>query len=953
MVRQALLGVGLACAAWIGASGLWQLHATVGPPAQTVTLRWAPDVSSLDRQAAEAELGLAEARDKASEPEPTRIYRLSRRSAGDIERILSHPLVEDTHHIDRVALRVELDQPRMNPWLRRLLETDQAPLISWILIASGVLALLSFRRAIGQLSMRAVGVLRSAAARRRREPQGAGAADTPVGVMSTTSRGPWSAAGSDFPPGALEVMRCPSCAGTIVASPDGVACATCGTTYPLTDGILDLRSPQRQHSFAPDQARADERDVVSAPFREALDALTIGRWAGALPSGAYVLDIGSGTGRAAIALAQRGHYVIAMDPAAPLLSQARQDAIDAGVADRIAFVLADTEALPIADGTLDGAVAHGVLHRHEHPEAVVARAGRALRPGGYWFSLDPHHSPVRRISDWCRAAGIEPAEGYSVYVPPRLLETLPRRSIQRALAISDAVFSRSVARRRGSVVYVSGRRQPVAATAAVRFPHGAVLAALLVLAAVSGLWRTDPSVAAQSDQYYMGERPSMLAAAQLAGRMGATMLTPGGQPLETRSVDDIGYMLALQVATVLGVSVTATGLAQVHALAFTIAAVLFAWAIGARYDSPLAALVALAAVAGLGTHLSMLIYGQVSNQTATAVFPPLVLAALLAWSARLGRVSTFNAALALGSAALGLLVGAVDLVRHSHGLAVMLTLFVVVAISVQRLRARAWIVAALAMGYVVATMLVPAVAKVQRDVHLDRWDGWSWAYLQRPPAHPLSYTLLTAVGRYPNALGLYYEDRSVDGYILTRAPRALDEAARVDAATGLFFEYVRSYPREYVGTLARGAAELGPFLAYTTFMAPKRWSGWPEAVPGLDVEPRDFVRGAHNLLLNVQSRYLRLQAWQWALFGLALIVIGVAALGALRGLGRARGTADVTMAAALVYLAWVAAPRAVIPVQGMDFVVAFWCVALLSAVHLVLSGPRPPLSVRSAPSRRR
>jgi SAM-dependent methyltransferase len=649
-----------------------------------------------------------------------------------------------------------------------------------------------------------------------------------------------------------------------------------------------------------------------------------------------------------------------MDLTAPLLRQARQKALDAGVAHRIAFVLADAEALPIADGTLDGAVAHGVLHHLEHPEAVVARAGRALRPGGHWFSLDPHRSPVRWIFDaamrrktlwqeeaapdglqtadrlcgWCRAAGIEPAAGYSVYVLPHLLNILPRRGIERALAISDAVFNRSVLRKWGGVVYVCGRRQPVAAVAA-GFPHAAVLAALIAVAVLSGMWRTDASVAAQSAQYYMGGVDAMLGAAQLAGQMGATMLSPVGEPLETRTLDDVGYMLALQSASVMGVTVTLAGLAKAHALAFTIAAVLFAWAVGARYRSPVAALLVLAALAALGTHLSVLIYGQVSNQTATSVFPPLVLAALIVWSARLGRGSTFNPALVLPSAALGLLVGAVDLVRHSHGLAVMLTLFVVVALGVRGLRARAGIAAALTIGYVAATMVVPAVAKVHRDVHLDRWNGWSWAYLQRPPAHHLAYTLLTAVGRYPNALGLYYEDRSVDEYIISRTPRPLNEAGRVDAARGLFFEYVRAHPREYIGTLARGAGELVPFLAYTTFTPPTRWLAWPEIVPGLEVDPRDRARYGLDQLMNVRIRYLRLRPWQWALFGAALTVIAVTALGA-----------DMTILAALVYLAWVAAPRALIPVQGMDFVFAFWCVALLCAAHVMWSGPRPPLTAR-------
>jgi hypothetical protein len=292
------------------------------------------------------------------------------------------------------------------------------------------------------------------------------------------------------------------------------------------------------------------------------------------------------------------------------------------------------------------------------------------------------------------------------------------------------------------------------------------------------------------------------------------------------------------------------------------------------------------------------------------------------------------------------MIGAVDLVRHAHGLAVILALVFVVAIVARGWRLRAGVVVALAVGYVAVTMLAPAVAKVQRDVRMERWTGWRWTYLQRPPAHHVAYTLLAAVGRYPNALGLYYEDRSVDTYISEHSPTPLNAAARVDASRGLFMNYVRSHPLEYAGTLARGAGELPAFLAYTTFMAPKYWDAWPLAVPGLQVEPRDIVRYGQSQLLNVRFGYLRMRPWQWALFGFAWVAICGAAVKTFRHPRRIREASNATIVAALVYLAWVAAPRALIPVQGMDFVFAFWCVAVLCATHLMLSVPRSPLATR-------
>jgi ubiquinone/menaquinone biosynthesis C-methylase UbiE len=759
----------------------------------------------------------------------------------------------------------------------------------------------------------------------------------------------------------------------LTAGLDRVSCVSCGATYPIRDGILDLRPAstdahkQRQAEFFSSEAEGYERDVVNSPFYRALDALTVARWAASLPPASLVLDIGSGTGRVAIALAAQGHRVIAMDLTEPLLRRARVKALDAGVAGRIDFILADAETLPVADGTLDAAVAHGVLHHLERPDRLIAAAARALRPGGFWFSLDPHKSPARglfdaamrrrplwqeeaapdamqtesRLRDWCEAAGIEPRFGYSCYVLPHLMTPLPQRTIQTVLGTTDALFGRSVLRKFAGVIYVAGRRRPVAADSApTAAGRGRLLLVLLALAALSGIWRADPTVAAQSGQYYMGGLGSMLSYAENAARNGVTLIDERGNPLEESTLDDVGYMVAVQIASVAGIPMTGQRLAAAHAIAYAIAATLFAWAVGVRYHSNVAALAILGALIVLGSRLSMLIYGQVSNQSITSAFAPLSLAALLLWSGHLHETGSRRAL--LRHASLGALVGAIDLVRHSHGLAIILTIGLIVALAIHGLRARGKVMMALAAGYLVITILFPAALKLQRDLTLNRWQGQSVSYLQRPPAHHIWYTLLTAVGRYPNALGLFYEDGSVDGYITRHAPQARGESARVDQARGLMIDYVKAHPWEYAKTLAAGATELGPFVGYVTFMAPKRWElAWPSIVAGVPIEPHDIGRYGKDLLMNVKLRYLRLDAWQWALFGAAWAAL-LGAAGSVLFAGT-RDVSTIVIGSALLYLVCVALPRALIPVQGMDFVFAFWCVALLAAVHLAAGGPRSPL----------
>ena len=109
--------------------------------------------------------------------------------------------------------------------------------------------------------------------------------------------------------------------------------------------------------------------------------------------GAAVLDLGTGTGVAATAVAQTlGHsFVVGIDPSAAMLLLARANAPVAPVAGR-------SPGLPFATRSFDVVVANLVLSHFEQYEAALADAVRVLRPGGRvgataWGTLD-HDDPV-------------------------------------------------------------------------------------------------------------------------------------------------------------------------------------------------------------------------------------------------------------------------------------------------------------------------------------------------------------------------------------------------------------------------------------------------------------------------------------------------------------------------------------------------------------------------------
>jgi SAM-dependent methyltransferase len=95
--------------------------------------------------------------------------------------------------------------------------------------------------------------------------------------------------------------------------------------------------------------------------------------------GASVLDLGTGTGTLARGFARRGARVTGLDPAAPLLEQARTLDGQAGVSVEYRVGRAEETGLP--EASFDIVAAGQCWHWFDRPRAA-AEALRLLRPGG-------------------------------------------------------------------------------------------------------------------------------------------------------------------------------------------------------------------------------------------------------------------------------------------------------------------------------------------------------------------------------------------------------------------------------------------------------------------------------------------------------------------------------------------------------------------------------------------
>lgn len=97
-----------------------------------------------------------------------------------------------------------------------------------------------------------------------------------------------------------------------------------------------------------------------------------------------VLDVGGGTGRFAVPLAEEGHHVTVVDASPDALAALTRRAAEAGVAERVVAVQGDGDALAgvVPPGSVDLVLCHSMLEVVDDPARVVAAVVDALRPGG-------------------------------------------------------------------------------------------------------------------------------------------------------------------------------------------------------------------------------------------------------------------------------------------------------------------------------------------------------------------------------------------------------------------------------------------------------------------------------------------------------------------------------------------------------------------------------------------
>jgi len=131
---------------------------------------------------------------------------------------------------------------------------------------------------------------------------------------------------------------------------------------------------------------AQTADKMAARQDERAEQLAAAVRAFVFPRGdERALDVGTGAGALALALAPLVREVVGVDRVPELLERARERA--AGL-DNVTFVESDATALPFADFSFDLVGTLRTLHHVARPELVVAEMARVARPGGTLLVVD-------------------------------------------------------------------------------------------------------------------------------------------------------------------------------------------------------------------------------------------------------------------------------------------------------------------------------------------------------------------------------------------------------------------------------------------------------------------------------------------------------------------------------------------------------------------------------------
>jgi SAM-dependent methyltransferase len=201
-------------------------------------------------------------------------------------------------------------------------------------------------------------------------------------------------AASLAPPALLASLACPQCRGAATPAADSIKCESCGVSYPIVNGVLDLRPKsavkkleeiQWTEHWSPDNQEIASQRFFSF-YRQAVFARAVAWFVDRyFPASGVLVEAGCGTAETSMRIDKRGgaRTLVAIDLVRPVLDRCHR------VMD--VRVCADIFTLPFQNDSLDGVWNVGVMEHFTHAQidAIMREFRRVLKPGSRVLLLWP------------------------------------------------------------------------------------------------------------------------------------------------------------------------------------------------------------------------------------------------------------------------------------------------------------------------------------------------------------------------------------------------------------------------------------------------------------------------------------------------------------------------------------------------------------------------------------
>lgn len=403
--------------------------------------------------------------------------------------------------------------------------------------------------------------------------------------------------------------------------------------------------------------------------------------------------------------------------------------------------------------------------------------------------------------------------------------------------------------------------------------------------------------------------------------------------------DDIGYISLLELIAIAGKKITLTFVEKMHNYAFIIALSIFSFIIMEFFKNIVAGWIFMILALILKSKILSLVYGSPDSRTFVIFFPFIVLSIIFAlnWlSSYMNKIRGLIIVLLFG-----ILIGVIASIRSSEGMAALYAILFSLAILKIGVRQKAISAVTLMAGYLLITIVMPVIFALHRDIKTGEYNGELSLYLKTTGKHQAWHSLVLGTGKYPNSIGMRYNDTACYDILRARYPDAMDPVQNYHGKgyyaglRGIYFNYIAKYPLEYFKNIIKSYAELFYFVPYATSTGNLTWwrYGYLPLKQGVVADDWDMpLLSPRDTLLVLKAGYLKLTSIEWGVFILAIIAVVIAVRHAV--FAKIEKDNKAIFLSIIFYIFLLATQRALVPQHGFAFMVTFWIFSIISLLYI-------------------